>query len=55
MHPALIAILSIIGGLLFLWFVVLFIVGKLRPFPKPWRLSEQGFKIAAVVDTGNHG
>lgn len=39
MHPALIAILSLIGAFLFLWLVVLRIVRKIHPFPIPWRLA----------------
>ncbi len=39
MHPALIAILSLIGALLFLWLVVFRIARKLRPTPMPRRLA----------------
>lgn len=37
MHPALIAVLSLIGVLLFSWLVLLRIVRKLHPWPIPWR------------------
>ena len=39
MHPALIAILSLIGAFLFWWLVVARITKKLHPFPIPWRLA----------------
>lgn len=39
MHPALIAILSLIGAWLFLWLVVLRIIRKLYAFPIPWQLA----------------
>ncbi len=39
MHPALIAILSLIGAFLFLWHVVARIIKKLHPIPIPWRLA----------------
>ncbi|MDY6918402.1 MAG: methyltransferase domain-containing protein [Chloroflexota bacterium] len=35
MHPALIAVLSVIGGLLFIWLVVFRIVRKVHPMPIP--------------------
>lgn len=38
MHPALIAIFSLIGAFLFWWFVVLRIVRKAHPVPSPARL-----------------
>lgn len=37
MHPAVIAILSLIGVGLFLWLVVMRIIRKLHPVPIPWR------------------
>ncbi len=37
MHPAVIAILSLIGAGLFLWLVVMRIISKLHPSPIPWR------------------
>ena len=39
MHPALIVILSLIGALLFLFFVVLRIFKKIYPVPMPWRFA----------------
>ena len=39
MHPALTAILSLIGAFLFLWLVVLRIVRKLHPIPIPWQAA----------------
>jgi ubiquinone/menaquinone biosynthesis C-methylase UbiE len=36
-HPAVIAILSLIGVGLFLWLVVMRIIRKLHPVPIPWR------------------
>lgn len=35
MHPALIAVLGVVGGLLFIWLVVFRIVRKLHPMPIP--------------------
>ena len=35
MHPALIAVLSVVGGLLFIWLVVFRIVRKVYPMPIP--------------------
>lgn len=37
MHPAVIAILSLIGAGLFLWFAVIRMISKLHPSPMPWR------------------
>ncbi len=37
MHPAVIAILSLIGAGLFLWLIVMRIIRKLHPVPIPWR------------------
>ena len=39
MHPALIAILSLIGAILFVWLVVLRILKMMHPVPIPWRLA----------------
>ena len=39
MHTALVIVLSVIGGILFLWLVVVRIFRKLRPFPIPWRAA----------------
>jgi len=38
MHPALIAVLSLVSALLFLWLIVLRIVKKMRPVPIPWQV-----------------
>lgn len=39
MHPALIVILSIVGALLFIFFILIRIVKKIHPVPMPWRLA----------------
>jgi len=39
MHPALIVILSLVGAVLFLFFVALRIFKKIYPVPMPWRLA----------------